>query len=323
MKTVSLTFGIPTLGNRVSRLQDAVASALAQLTPARIVIACQGDHEGIQEIKDYYKGVEAVRCVDTAATCSWENWLAAARACETPYFAWLQDDDTLNPVAARRMVAGLEHNERSSCYLGRLGFRFDGTKLGHWWQATGPMVPMDLTHGEPVSLHPAVLAAGGYVTSHALSPAVAFKATPKVLDELGTIPNNVDIFNERMVLAIFAQHGFGICDAALVGHWVQHEGQDHRRLNRISGEGVRQYEVMARWLEPLVNEHPPWQDLFRDWIRLLGPPIAQNLYNEVVTHVGLTENIDAVIEILRRTYPDLKEPVQAEQDEPCLTEQCA
>ena len=57
---------------------------------------------------DLYKDHPHVEHVLTESTCLWENWEAAARACDTPYFAWLQDDDVISRFYAKRVVHAME-----------------------------------------------------------------------------------------------------------------------------------------------------------------------------------------------------------------------
>ena len=82
-----LTIGIPTV-NRPEMLQRAISSCLAQTVPVHIVVADQGHAEETAAVMARYGDHSQVEHVLTRATCIRENWEAAARACDTPFFSW-------------------------------------------------------------------------------------------------------------------------------------------------------------------------------------------------------------------------------------------
>src|SRR5271170_6150453 len=107
MNAPRLTVGIPHL-DRTEHLQWALDSALKQTIPVRIIVADQGQTSKTRNMMSRYKNNPNVEHVPTNATCLWENWEECARACDTEFFMWLQDDDTLARVTADRVVRGFD-----------------------------------------------------------------------------------------------------------------------------------------------------------------------------------------------------------------------
>src|SRR5215472_15527270 len=105
MTTPRLTIGIPEHG-RPGMLSRAIDSALAQDAPCRIVIADDGDFDVTATmLRDRYPDRGIVHFA-SGAPCLWANWTAAARACETEFFQWLQDDDVLRDGGVVRRIVG-------------------------------------------------------------------------------------------------------------------------------------------------------------------------------------------------------------------------
>lgn len=269
--TPRLTIGIPTQGKRPGRLEQAIGSALAQTVPARVIVANQGDVKFVRDVCGKYQRHSLVECVPTRATCLWENWLAAASAAQTEFFAWLQDDDLLAPHFTARVESAFDAFPKARTWMARLGISY-GARLANWWQATGPMVPMDLLHGIPSEVRSDLMVVGAYFTSHALSPGVAFRRDSNALDVLQRIPNDLDLFAERLVLAQLATLGPGVCDPAIVGYWCHHESNESRALN-LSGDGPRQFRAMLESIDQLLTNDPrfyEWRETLRGWATLVG-----------------------------------------------------
>jgi hypothetical protein len=271
MTTPRLTIGIPTRGARPDRLVQAIGSALAQSTPAAVVVADQDGAAKATGCLDQYQGHPLVWVVATSAQSLWDNWIGAAELAglvKPDYFAWLQDDDLLAPHFARRVVQCLDAYPSAAVYLARLGISLT-SGLANWWQATGPMVPMDLLHGGPVLIRPELVVAGGYFTSWALSPGVAFRNTPESLAAVRRVPRDCDLFAERLVLAELCGLGPAVCDPAIVGYWVQHEGNESRRQSAAGGCDL-QYPAMAARLDALLEGLPDWRDALGGWALMAG-----------------------------------------------------
>jgi hypothetical protein len=268
-----LTIGIPTY-NRPDRLPIAIASAIGQSMPARVLIA---DQTGMAEsvVRPFLQN-PLVQYLKTDATCLWENWTAAVENCRTELFAWLQDDDLVAPHFSLRVQQGFDAFPTASVYLARLGISsIDG--IANWWQSTGPMFPMDLLHGLPCRVAGLLIVAGGYFNSFALSPGMAFRHSPEAIAAVRRCPKDCEIYNERIVIAELASHSDVICDPAMVGYWVQHEDNESKRLVRAGGR-TSQYPILVERLDSLLKgrEADGWEDMLRGWALLLGSGVVEH-----------------------------------------------
>lgn len=263
-----LTIGIPTLGTRPDRLVQAIRSALGQSTPARVLVSDQDRTGAVAELLRPFAAHPLFRRVESPATCLWENWAHAAESCETELFAWLQDDDLLAPHFAARVAQCLDRAPDCSVYLARLGVSY-GYGLANWWQGCGPMVPMDLLGGGPSRIDAGLVVAGGYFTSWALSPGVAFRTSPQTIAAVRACPTDCDLYNERLVLAELAKLGGAVVDPAIVGYWCQHADNESRKQN-TAGDGARQARILVEHLDRLIPAFPTWREALAGWGTLLG-----------------------------------------------------
>lgn len=306
-----LTIGIPTQGKRPERLDVAIGSALAQQYPVRVLVSCQGPAENFADLRERYAAHPLVRFVDSPATCLWENWTHAAEMCDTEIFAWLQDDDVVAPHFSRRVVYALDGCPKAATYLARLGIGHSGD-LANWWQATGPLVPMDLLRGSPQTLNPALMALGAYFTSHALSPGVAFRVTPEALACVRGVPKNADLFAERSIVAELSKLGGAVCDPAIVGYWVQHEGNESKSQN-AAGDGDRQYRVMLQHLRPIVESYPGRLDALRGWALLVGPDIVRQWHTHASPFRADCPLLGEAMDTFESLHPELRPKVEPEK----------
>lgn len=296
MNGLRVTIGIPTLGARPDRLQKAIGAALGQSIPARVLVSLQGDVPGAIDAIEPYLSHPLVRLVRSPAACLWENWTHAAEMCDTEIFAWLQDDDILSPHFARRIINALDRHPNAAAWIARLGVSFtDGASL--WWQATGPMVPMDLISGGLTEIDGLLLAAGSYFSSFALSPGVAFRATPDAIAAINRVPKDSDLFAERTVLAELGTLGAIVCDPAIVGCWCQHEGNESRR-QVMAGESVRQFGVMERAIAPILDSKPNWKQALHGWSCIVGREVCERWLSDTHRFLPGTDHFREAREIV-------------------------
>lgn len=293
-----LTIGIPTLGARPDRLKKAVASALGGMAPARVVVADQSADGAGREALEQYADHPMVRVVSTHghASCLWDNWCLVAEACDTEFFAWLQDDDVVFPHFGRRAITAFDRFPRAVVWLARL-YVSHTEGLGNWWGGCGPMVPMDYGHGGAVEVRADVVIAGGYFSSFALSPGVAFRCTPEAIAAIRRVPKDADLFAERSVLAELCRLGPAACDPATVGYWVQHETNESKAQNAAGG-AVKQYPAFARHLHSIVETRPGWEEALGGWITCVGPQHAQQWLLDTAPHEGVAATLDRAREIV-------------------------
>lgn len=298
-----LTIGIPTQGKRPDRLAKAIGSALAQTTPARVVVADQDG--GAADALTPYAGHPLVTIVRTEANCLWANWTAAAEACETPYFAWLQDDDLVAPHFAHRVEAAFRRFPDAQAWIARLGIsRSPG--LANWWEASGPALPMDLLHGSQTEIDGAFLVVGAYLTSHALSPAVAFRATPETIQAVRNVPSNADLFAERSILVELGRLGPCVVDPAIVGYWVHHDGNESRAQN-LAGDGPRQFAIMCEHVDPILETTPRWEGVARGWLMMAGAGTVKHYHDSTRGHDPKSPHLARLRAMCRDLYPSIEE----------------
>jgi hypothetical protein len=276
-----LTIGIPTY-DRPERLITAISSALSQHDPAIVLVADQTG-KAADTVKPYLAN-PYIRYINTGdrASCLWENWTAAVEACDTEFFAWLQDDDEVAPHLSSRVTRAFDMFPNAPLYLARLGIStLEG--LANWWQATGPMVPMDLKRGLPSLFPGKLIAAGGYFSSFALSPAVAFRCDLAAVDAVRRCPLDCDLYNERIVLAEIAGNRDVICDPAIVGYWNQHDGNESKQQVRKGGR-TAQFPRMVERLDAQLAAMPGWQDTLRAWLMMVGVGVMRHWLEEAADY---------------------------------------
>jgi hypothetical protein len=301
-RDLRLTIGIPTQGKRPDLLQKAIGSALAQSVPCRVLICAQGDPDVFARMLAPYREHPLLRVVPSPARSLWANWRFAVESCDTEVFAWLQDDDRLAPHMARRALESLDRSPAAVAWIARLGIS-TVPGLANWWQATGPMVPMDLIHGGTTEVHGGLLAAAGYFSSFALSPAVAFRCTPAAIAAVRRCPEQgCDLFNERTVLAEIGRLGPIVCDPVIAGEWVMHDDNTSRK-QVTAGEGDAQYRILAAHLDAILAELPAWPDVLRGWAALIGLENVGRFLAETVRFAGLTPSLDAARDVLSELTP--------------------
>jgi hypothetical protein len=271
-----LTIGIPTY-NRPHRLAMAIASALAQQRPAAVLVA---DQTGLAAdvVKPYLGTNPYVRYLRTDASCLWENWTAAAEACDTEFFCWLQDDDLVSPQLSRRVVWSFDEFPKANLYLARLGIS-GHDMLANWWQGTGPMVPMNLLYGFPTIVSGILVTAGSYFSSWALSPGMAFRHSSEAIAAIRRCPKDCDLYNERIVLAELGRDADVICDPATMGYWVQHEGNESKRQVRHGGR-VGQFPRLVERIDAALADRPDWHQALESWCLLVGVGVLEHWLEE-------------------------------------------
>jgi hypothetical protein len=285
-----LTIGIPTQGKRPDLLERAIGSALAQSVPVSILV-CDQTGDALEVVQRFEE--RRIQYHKSTATCLWENWTEAAHNCSTELFAWHQDDDVISPHFAKRIQQGMDSVPGSVLWMGRLGVSMVGG-LANWWQATGPMVPMDLLYGTHIGVHHDTISAASHFTSFALSPAVAFRVNTETCDAVAKMPKDCDLFVERLILAELAQLGTAVADPAIVGYWCIHDSNESRNQMK-SGTHDAQYKVLSDHLAGLLSGHD-WHDHFRGWLIMQDPGTVRHWLSETRARRKVTSEFTQIWE---------------------------
>jgi hypothetical protein len=261
-----------------------------------------------------------VRYLHTQAGSLWENWTRAVEACDSEFFGWLQDDDIVFNNLAARVVSGFDRFPGAQLYIGRLSISHDGVN-GNWWQGTGPMVPFNLRYGLPSLVNGALITAGGYFSSFALSPAVAFRWSLDAVAAVKRCPLDCDLYNERIVIAELASQADVVCDPAIVGYWLQHEGNESKRQVRGGGR-VGQYPALVERLDALLAGLPGWEDALRGWCLMVGPGVLEHWLAEAKEYTVQSPTYDQAVAIVRESvtrWKPIEPPAEPARTEPVQT----
>ena len=263
-----LTIGIPHL-DRTEHLVYAIESALAQTVPVHIIVADQGKTEKTRKFMARYCKHPHIQHELTEADCLWANWESAARACDTKYFAWLQDDDEIAPIYADRVIQAFEAfpdalHFQASCYVTpdrvhivRRGW--NGPQVG----VNKRLIP-EVWFGE-------LCVAPMYIMSWALSPGVAFRCGEEFNAALSNMPNNCDLFNERIILAEMGSRGRWVADPMTAGYWYHHGLNESYTQNATPGVITAQTKVLVDCLDNICDRTPDWDKALTSWCRMQSP----------------------------------------------------
>lgn len=274
--TARLTVGIPTY-NRPHLLGRAIEHAIRQTVPVEIVVTDNGtreqeNREAIAEVLDRHRDFgEPVRYVRSSATCLWGNWDACARACETEFFMWLQDDDVIQEHTAARVVSAFDRFPEADTWMAPNKLALDDRYI--WWNnGNGPWVPLD-RKGVPDQWEGEVLAPTSYFLSWSLSPGVAFRArkdgrlNPAFLGALDGMPHDCAIFAERLILVLMG--GRFVADPYIAGLWIQHPENENRKLH---DDQPRQSTILIEHLDRAMDRlGDRWESVLALWCKLQHP----------------------------------------------------
>lgn len=295
MSEPKLTIGIPTL-DRPEMLSRAIGSALAQTLPVHILVADQGHTEGTAAVMNRYAQHPHVEHILTEATCIRQNWEAAARACDTPYFAWLQDDDLLSPIYASRVVRALDAfpqalHWQAYCHI--------STDWIHYIKGVhnGPQVAvrMDL---QPEMWGGQMLLASMYCVGWALSPGVAFRCGEAFNAALEAMPSDCDLLLERLILAELGLRGPFVVDGVVAGYW-NHHGKNESYKQNTDGTMPSQVKTMIDHLDGLLDRAENWREMFFQWLRGYSP---QNVLGFLANfEAGSSRYADEIKAIMRQS----------------------
>lgn len=293
MTPPKLTIGIPTL-NRPEMLQQAIESCLKQTIPVHIVVADQGHEPETAEVLRRYGDHPHVEHILTEATCLWENWEAAALACDTPYFAWLQDDDVVARGYANRIVHSFERwpdvlHWQARCLLGK------DAEWGAWWSWNGPMMPMQYLAGKPAAWEGTVIVPVMYLTSWALSPGVAFRCGEAFNSALEQMPTHCDLFSERLILAYMGAQGRFAADPVIAGQWIHHGQNESYKQHKNQEE---QQKVCFEHLDKLMDTIE-WGGAFQSWCEMI--PVMNMLGMIQSAESIVTPHKEAIIKTMQKS----------------------
>lgn len=262
-----LTIGIPT-HDRPQLLPRALKSALEQSVPVRVVVA---DDLGLDATAAVLESAEfrdrgIVHLLTGASSC-WANWRAAAEACETEYFAWLQDDDVVRDTYAERIVDVLDYFPDCHVWMARLLCAFDAT-LGMGYLGNGPWLPMDFLSGRPARWPGAeILTVSSYLTSWSLAPAFAFRDGPEFREALAFMPEDCDVFIERLMIAAMGLHGPMVADPIVAGYWIQHGDMLHVKLaHEAPAQAGRCFRALDLLMDELEAREFSWINCLLRWV---------------------------------------------------------
>ncbi len=266
--TPRLTIGIPTV-DRPEHLQYAIDSCLAQTVPVKVIIADQGGTEGTGRVMDRYADHPHVRHRLTHAANLWQNWRDPAQACETEFFAWLQDDDIVSRIFASRVIQAFDSYPQALHWQANCHCSPDRVHALKWgWN--GPQIGVRMIDTATEQWPGGILLASMYLTSWALSPGVAFRCGFEFDAAVDGMPEGCDLFAERLILAAMGAQGPWVADPVTAGYWHHHGGNESYAQN-ASGDLPRQRAIMVEHLDDILDRAKGWQEAFFVWLRTRNP----------------------------------------------------
>ena len=287
MSKNKLTVVIPTY-NRPQFLPRALDSLYKQLVPVSIIVADDGDNP--QETEGVVHA-----CIPDATYIhtghfdhAWPNWRAGAKAATSEFVSWLQDDDEVRPNYSTRIIESFSRFPDASVWYGRLVISI-GDGMAVWNCGNGPWVPVDFKNGKSWSwAQGSVLASSAYFASWSLAPAFAFRNGASFRSALDRMPENCDIFVERLIPAMTANGGPFISDPVLAGFWNQHD--DHLSTKQHKDQ-PRQTKILIQELDRLLDDMRPdpnglsWEDCLESWARLIPTQVVLEWIGQIDTTV--------------------------------------
>jgi hypothetical protein len=276
-----------------------------------VIVADQGGLAETAAVLADYPMVEHVR---TKATGLWDNWEAAARACDTPFFAWLQDDDILAPAVKRedgslipgtgyahRVLAAFERFPEALHWQSRLYIGMAGDDAGLDdvmavpWGGSFPWVVMPIIRQSPLQWPGQVLVPTAYLTSWAMSPAVAFRCGEAFNKTLDFMPPDAGLMYERLLVASMGMQGPWIADPMVAGYWIHHSANESYRQHV---DQDRQTQVLTEFLDECMD-HTDWEDIFASWCKVMNPIQINGFLNEF--QCGTSRHADALKRIMAQS----------------------
>lgn len=266
-----LTIGIPTF-NRPERCFRAIQSVLGQSLPTRCIVANQDSSTDLKSVCKEFEDHPNFKYYESPATKLWENWkFVAEKAIEegSEFFGWLQDDDLISERHSRRVVRGFDYFPSAHVYLSRLAMAYDSGLGCHWTGNFGPKIPLDLLRGTPIQFPGRILLPIAYFDGWGMSPAKAFRVGDVFKAMLKDLPDDCDMFTERLDIAFMGLHAGAIADPAISGYWIIHD----RNQSKITHNNVKKEAASCwKWLDNKMDENPDWRDNLGSWISSLGNP---------------------------------------------------
>ena len=264
MPQPKLTIIIPHL-DRTEQLAKAIDHALDQSVPAKVLVADQGHTPETAELMERYAYNPLVMHCKTDANCLHDNWNAGynlAMADGAKYVAIFQDDDIIHHRYSERINLAFDTYHDALTWTARLCIAQD-PELAIWFSSVGPLIPMNLMKNRPRVLPGDIMVPYGYLTSWALSPAVAFRAGTDLKEAIEAIPRDCDLYTERTILAEMGSRGPVVVDPVVVGYWRHHGKNESYRQNATTQP--EQAKIFYDWMDRLMDRSDGWGEILLAW----------------------------------------------------------
>lgn len=286
-----LTIVIPT-HDRPDLLPRAINSALQQIEPVQIILADDGDVDQTAKMLTKQFPDRGIIHLPTGATYAWPNWRDGAKAATTDFVSWLQDDDVIRPTYSGRITWAFDRFRDADLWLARLQISSDG-RTGLSFMGNGPWVWMDLWDEVPSSwAEGSILASTAYFTSWSLAPAFAFRNGTRFQQILDAVPENCDIFVERILPAMVAAGRPFITDPQVIGYWIQH---DYQLSHQQHKDQPAHTKIMVKHLDEMMDRYsaenmdktmrglPTWEESLAAWCQMIPTSYVLNWIQQTAT----------------------------------------
>lgn len=292
-----LTIGIPTF-NRPERLQRAIASAFGGQYPVTVIVADDGDSDECERVCREWEDRPDFLYRRSPVKKLWHNWRWVAQEAVregADYFMWLQDDDLIAPRVPRRVVRAFKQCPDATVYCSSLQMAYDNMYGCKWVGNWGPKIPLDLLWGGVTTFPGKLLTPIAYFDSWAMAPAKAFRCGPVFDAMLESLPDDCDMFTERLDIAFMGLHGNAIADPSGAGYWMIH-GRNESHLTGDTCEA--QVRAAFAYLDTLMDRVPTWREELHSWMSCLGTPdLIHSLWKGIVDHRGKSPYCDQILDL--------------------------
>jgi len=144
------------------------------------------------------------------------------------------------------------------------------------WASSFPWVCMKIIKPLPFQWPGQILVPTAYLTSWAMSPAVAFRCGKEFSSALKYMPPDCGLMYERLILASMGMQGPWIADPMVAGYWIHHGGNESYKQHI---DQDRQNQVMIEHLDECMD-HTEWEEVFASWCKVMNPMQITGLAND-------------------------------------------
>jgi len=247
-----VTIGVPTY-KRPEMLEEALQSLVSQTQVPRIIVHDNCEMGSAAAVCQKFPQVHYRKNHQNLGAMG--NFISLARACNTKYFGWLQDDDVLFPNYVEEVRRCLAMRQEISCVL---AYALHTRRLDRVDRLStplyGPPGSANWVAGTPEFLPPGSILPWCLVRSVGFSPVAMFQRKRLLQALLETEHSDFGIFSERAIISSLSVCGtFGVIPKIL-GIWRRHDlSASNDFLREAQSDGAANYRRTLKNLEDFID----------------------------------------------------------------------